>query len=121
MAGVKKMSKKVSRLAAAALVAGKKFNNGKNTKVDSSGLYLFGNHIARDAGEGHVAISNRGWFTLTTKDRLNALPNVSISQKRGAWTLNGQPWDGEWVIVAPDGSFAREVSIHDDSAWPAKK
>lgn len=115
------MSKKVSREAAAAMIAGKKFNNGKNTKVDSEGLYLFGNQIARNAGEGHVAISNRGWFTLTTKDRLNALPNVSIYQKRGAWFLNAQPWDGEWVIVAPDGSWMPEVSIHDDSAWPAKK
>ena len=105
------MSKLVSRKAAAALKNGTRYSNGKNTKVDSTGLYLFGNHIARDAGEGHVAISNRGWFTLTTKDRLNALPNVSISQKRGAWTLNGQPWDGEWVIVAPDGSFKPELEF----------
>lgn len=105
------MPKSVSRLAAAALVAGKKYSNGKNTKVDSSGIYLHGNHIARNAGEGHVAISNRGWFTLTTKDRLNAIPNVNIYQKRGAWFLNNQPWNGEWVIVAPDGSWAPEISI----------
>ena len=111
------MPKSVSRLAAAALQAGKKYSNGKNTKVDSTGLYLFGNHIARDAGEGHVAISNRGWFTLTTKDRLNALPNVSIYQKRGAWFLNAHPWDGNWVIVAPDGSWAHEVDINCDAAW----
>lgn len=105
------MPKSVSRLAAAALVAGKKYSNGKNTKVDSTGIYLHGNHIARNAGEGHVAISNRGWFTLTTKDRLNALPNVSIYQKRGAWFLNSQPWDGGWVIVAPDGTWAPELEF----------
>lgn len=105
------MPKSVSRLAAAALQAGKKYNNGKNTKVDSTGLYLFGNHIARDAGEGHVAISNRGWFTLTTKDRLNALCNVNISQRKGKWYLNGQEWGGEWVIVAPDGTFKPELQF----------
>jgi hypothetical protein len=105
------MPKSVSRLAAAALQAGKKYSNGKNTKVDSTGLYLFGNHIARDAGEGHVAISNRGWFTLTTKDRLNALCNVGISQRKGKWYLNGFEWDGSWVIVAPDGTWKPELQF----------
>jgi len=110
------MPKLTSHRAAAALTSGKKFNS-KNTKVDSSGLYLFGNHIARDAGEGHVAISNRGFFTLTTKDRLNAIPNVNISQKNWEWSLNGKPWDGSWVIVAPDGSWVHEVDINCDAAW----
>lgn len=110
------MPKSVSRLAAAALVNGKKYSNGKNTKVDTTGIYLHGNHIARNAGEGHVAISNRGWFTLTTKDRLNALPNVGIYQKRGAWFLNGREWNGEWVIVAPNGEWAPEIDIN-DSSW----
>jgi len=105
------MPKSVSRLAAAALQAGKKYSNGKNTKVDSTGIYLFDNHIARDAGEGHVAISNRGWFTLTTKDRLNALCNVNISQRKGKWYLNDLEWDGSWVIVAPDGSWSPEVKV----------
>ena len=113
------MPKLTSHRAAAALTNGKKFNS-KNTKVDSSGLYLFGNHIARDAGEGHVAISNRGFFTLTTKDRLNAIPNVNISQKNYEWFLNGFRWDGSWVIVAPNGSWAAEESI-DSPAWMPKR
>lgn len=105
------MSRKVSRLAAAAVRHLTKYSNGKNTKVENGNLYLHGNHIARNAGEGHVAISNRGWFTLTTKDRLNALDNVSICQKRGAWFLNGTEWDGGWVIVAPDRSWAPEAKV----------
>jgi hypothetical protein len=105
------MSKLVSQYAAAALVNGTKYSNGANTKVDSTGIYLHGNHIARNAGEGHVAISNRGWFTLTTKDRLNAIPNVSIYQKRGQWYLNGQEWNGEWVIVSPSGEWKPEVKV----------
>lgn len=115
------MPKKVSQLAAAALKNGTKYSNGKNTKVADGALYHHGSMIARDAGEGHVAISNRGYFTLTTKDRLNALPAVNIHQKNFMWFLNGRGWDGSWVIVAPDGSWSREVDISDDSAWPAKK
>jgi len=103
------MSKLVSQYAAAALVNGTKYSNGANTKVDSTGIYLHGNHIARNAGEGHVAITNAGWATLTSKDRLNAIPNVSIYQKRGQWYLNNKEWSGEWVIVAPDGKWVPEV------------
>lgn len=110
------MPKMTSTRAAAALTNGRKFSS-KNTKVAEGNLYLFGNHIARDAGEGHVAISNRGFFTLTTKDRLNAIPNVSISQKNYEWFLNGYRWDGSWVIVAPDGSWVPEVDINCDAAW----
>lgn len=105
------MPKSVSRNAAAALYAGRKFTNGKNTKVDGGNLYLFGNHIARDAGQD-TAITNRGWFTLTTKDRLNALENVSISQRRGVWYLNGREWDGSWVVVdKTTGSWAPEIKV----------
>jgi hypothetical protein len=105
------MSKIVSRNAARALKNGTSYSNGKNTKVDSTGIYLHGNHIARNAGEGHVAITNSGWATLTTKDRLNAIDNVRIYQKNYQWFLNDKPWDGSWVIVAPDGSWLPEIDI----------
>jgi hypothetical protein len=42
-----------------------------------------------------LTISNCGWFTPTTKERLNALPNVSIHQKSFKWFLNGEEWNGE--------------------------
>ena len=93
------MSRKVSQYAAQAVQNLCNYSNGKNTRVVDGNLYLHGNHIARPAGEGYVAISNRGWFTLTTKDRLNALSGVGISQRRGKWYLNGREWDGGWVIV----------------------
>lgn len=105
------MPKSVSRNAARALYNGKRFSNGKNTKVAEGNLYLHGNHIARDAGE-HTAITNKGWFTLTTKDRLNALQNVSIFQRRGQWYLNNVEWDGSWVLVNKiTGEWMTELSI----------
>lgn len=41
-----------------------------------------------------VACFLRGFFTNTTKERLNALPGVNIVQKLGKWYLNGVLWDG---------------------------
>ena len=42
---------------------------------------------------------NKPWFSKTTKERLNALPNVSIVQQKGNWYLNGNFWQGEPVLV----------------------
>lgn len=39
-----------------------------------------------------ISISNAGWFSTTTKERLNGIPWVSIQQKKGLGTwmeLNG--------------------------------
>jgi hypothetical protein len=46
-----------------------------------------------------LTISNCGWFTPTTKERLNALPNVNIYQKNFNWFLNGKQWNGEKIDI----------------------
>mgnify|MGYP003109534383 FL=1 len=46
-----------------------------------------------------LSISNCGWFTPTTKERLNALPNVYIQQKNYVWYLNGKEWNGELTDI----------------------
>lgn len=51
-------------------------------------LSLHNNEIAYKE-DGRLFISNAGWFSNTTKERLNGLPGVSISQKAGVWYLNG--------------------------------
>jgi hypothetical protein len=64
-------------------------------------LKLFGNSIAYryNDPERTLSITNCGWDTPTTKERLNALPNVSIQQVRGEWFLNGKKWDGKLIDV----------------------
>ena len=54
-------------------------------------LSLFGNQIAYryNDPERTLSITNAGWKSNTTKERLNGLPNVSISQSKGVWYLNG--------------------------------
>jgi hypothetical protein len=46
-----------------------------------------------------LSISNAGWASNTTKERLNGLPNVRIHQKNWNWFLNGVEWNGEWTRV----------------------
>jgi len=91
------------------------FNNSvnfksANTRViavpsGSAFLELHGNTIAQrlniEGIEDVIVINACGWLTTTTKERLNALPNVSIKQKAGVWYLNGKQWDGSAVAVSP--------------------
>jgi hypothetical protein len=68
-------------------------------------MRLHNNPIAKldiDAETNHchnLWITNAGWSSNTTKERLNGLPGVSIVQRNFQWYLNGQPWDGSWKQI----------------------
>jgi len=64
-------------------------------------LKLFGNAIAYRYNDPKqtLSITNCGWETATTKERLNALPNVRIQQKKGIWYLNDAEWDGKLIDI----------------------
>ena len=63
-------------------------------------MELFGNEIAAiDSKDNQLYITNAGWKSNTAKERLNALPNVSIQQINGIWYLNGTEWNGEWIAI----------------------
>lgn len=57
-----------------------------------------GNLIA-EKDEFGVKITDAGWNTKTTKERLNGLSGVHIVQKKGVWYLNGSAWDGSWIRI----------------------
>ena len=82
-----------------AFVNGRNFKSS-NTVVRGKSFYLHGNKIAWYDERGSLWITNCGWQTNTTKERLNGLPNVSIVQKNYQWYLNGQKWDGEPICVS---------------------
>ena len=117
------MTKQVSKDAARALMNHEKFKRG-NTKVevDSDGaayLKLFHNTIACHEADGTLKITNAGWSSVTTKDRLNALPHVNIDQRNYTWYLHDEEWDGDWDIVYnsdPTGKeWGRALPDGDDS------
>ena len=62
-------------------------------------LKLHNNIIAVLHVDGTLMITNAGWESPTTKERLNGLPNVSIHQKNWQWYLNGEKWDGNMTEI----------------------
>lgn len=66
----------------------------------TSRMLLHNNCIATyDYDNKRLSISNCGWFTPTTKERLSALPNVHIQQKDFVWYLNGKEWNGQKIDI----------------------
>ena len=79
------------------------FQNSRSLKIGNSrtngeSLWLFDNKIAEIRRDG-LWITNAGWDSATTKERLNGLSGVNIAQRGGNWYLNGWGWDGGWVNV----------------------
>jgi len=64
-------------------------------------MYLHGNAIAYMYNDPQrtLAITNCGWESNTTKERLNALDGVTISQKNFIWYLNGKEWNGSLIDI----------------------
>jgi len=62
-------------------------------------MKLHGNVIAYSTANG-IFISNAGYKTNVTKERLNGLTGVHIQQKNSVWYLNGEAWNGDWVKIA---------------------
>lgn len=91
------MPRKVTKQIVSAFLAGQPLKVDNST-TDGKSLFLFGNKIAEHREDG-LYITNAGWETNTTKERLNALPGVSISQVKHVWYLNGKRWDGKWTKV----------------------
>jgi len=74
----------------------KKDNMQVEVLLNCTILRLHGNAIAYRYNDPDrtLTITNCGWFSNTTKERLNGIPGVSINQKKGQWYLNGEVWNG---------------------------
>lgn len=72
----------------------------KGASENSVILLLHGNPIAaylERIGVASLQVCDGNHQTVTTKERLNGLPGVSVHQKAGQWYLNGVAWDGSWT------------------------
>lgn len=96
--------RKVTQNAVNSFLNAQKFREG-NTTVEVLDnvtiLKLHNNPIAYlyNDPEKTLSITNAGWFSNTTKERLNAIPNVNIKQVKGKWFLNGNAWDGKLIDI----------------------
>jgi hypothetical protein len=62
-------------------------------------LKLFNNKIAALLPNGRLWISNAGWDSNTTKERLNGLPGVRVYKRKKVWYLNDMQWDGSPIFI----------------------
>jgi hypothetical protein len=99
------MSRQITENAVRALLLGDNFKQS-NTEIkygkynDVAVMYLFDNEIAFYSPTTKILeITTAGWNTVTTRERLNGLPNVSVTQRKGKLYLNGKEWDGELTVV----------------------
>ena len=64
-------------------------------------LLLYGNEIAYRYNDVDrtLSITDCGWQSVTTKERLNGIPNVQIQQRNFEWFLNGKEWNGNLIDI----------------------
>ena len=85
------------------------FNSNENFKSSNTEvvtdnhttfLKLHGSTIAiKNIATNELKITNCGWETTTTKERLNGLEGVRINAKNFVWYLNGEAWNGKLITV----------------------
>jgi hypothetical protein len=101
--------RKITQDAIKALYENKNFKRG-NTEVRRGiipCLLLHGTIIAKLTLFEGLCISSGGWYTVTTKERLNGLDGVHIYQKDFTWYLNDRQWEGDWVSVEAFTKYGR--------------
>jgi hypothetical protein len=89
--------RQVTRKITAAFYRGETLKIG-NTRTNGRSIWLYDNKIVDDRDDG-IYITNAGWNSNTTKERLNAISDVNIVQRNFVWYLNGREWDGSWIKV----------------------
>lgn len=97
--------RKITQDSVNAFMNGENFRK-QNMEVDAErgivSLFLHGNLIAtrtKRHGKWSTQITNAGWKSNTTKERLNAIPGVNIYQRKGVWYLNDKEWNGQWITI----------------------
>lgn len=96
------MSRKITQESVQNFYNRVKFNKSNmSVQIEDDGyplLKLHGNTIA-GMDNGGVWITDAGWATRTTFERLNGLDNVYVNTKKGQTYLNGEEWDGKKVYI----------------------
>ena len=96
------MSRKITQESVRAFHTSQKFNKSNmSVEITEDGqtlLKLHGNTIAGRDADG-VWITDAGWPTRTTFERLNGFDDVYVNTKKGQTYLNGEEWDGKKVYI----------------------
>jgi len=77
---------------------------GNNTYAEilhdgSVGIVLHSTYVVKIHPDNSATLNTGGWYTSTTKDRINKYSPVRVYQKRGEWYLNnGTPYKDGMVV-----------------------
>ncbi len=82
-----------------------------STDGDTFALRLHATDVVRWLPNGDTVLSTGGWYTVTTKARINdALPGGwRLWSQRGRWMLSTGPWDNPVSFRFQDG-----ITLHED-------
>ena len=70
-----------------------------NGNIVGANMYLFGNRIATKENN-HILINFQGYNTVTTRERLNGLSNVSFTSKRNKLYMDGVEISSyQWHVI----------------------
>ena len=97
------MSRKITKEAVSKFLNKETFRKSNMSVEAGFGVWmlkLHGNTIATIDELGVLSVSNAGWASNTTKERLNGIPGVRVHQKNWNWFLNGVEWDGGWKRIS---------------------
>jgi hypothetical protein len=85
------------------------FYNKKRFKKNNTEVYvgefttmliLFTHTIAYlHHNNNDLEITTAGYNTATTRDRLNGIPGVHVTSRKGQLRLNGSEWDGKLIKI----------------------
>ena len=95
--------RKITKEAVDKFLSKETFRKSNMSVEESYGVYklkLHGNTIATIDELCVLSVSNAGWASNTTKERLNGIPGVRVHQKNWNWFLNGVEWDGGWKRIS---------------------
>jgi hypothetical protein len=95
--------RKITSEAVSAFLERKPFNKSNMRVIEHGDTYrllLHGNTIASIDEMGVLSVTNAGWRSNTTKERLNGIPGVRVHQRNWNWFLNGVEWDGSWKRIS---------------------
>mgnify|MGYP006292751249 CR=1 FL=1 len=65
----------------------------------SVGIMLHSTYVVKIHPDNSATLNSGGWYTSTTKDRINQYSPVRVFQRKGEWYLNdGTPYTDGMVV-----------------------
>jgi len=79
-------------------------NTWAERRGDAVAVRLHDTDILTFHRDGRIVFDTGGWFTVTTKERMNRYTPAHIWSEQGVWFVNGEPY-ADGCTLHPDGTL----------------